>query len=32
VKTRDDKIDKVIFVLVTGEIFSVYKQLLLRAG
>ena len=27
-----DQIDKVIFVLVTGEIFSVYKQLLLRAG
>jgi O-acetyl-ADP-ribose deacetylase (regulator of RNase III) len=27
-----DQIDKVIFVLVMGEIFSVYKQLLLRAG
>jgi len=27
-----DQIDKVIFVLVSGEIFSVYKQLLLRAG
>ena len=27
-----DQIDKVTFVLITGEIFSVYKQLLLRAG
>ena len=30
--SASDQIDKVIFVLVSGEIFSVYKQLLLRAG
>src|SRR5438309_5489298 len=30
--SASDQIDKVIFVLVMGEIFSVYKQLLLRAG
>ncbi|PYK89022.1 MAG: O-acetyl-ADP-ribose deacetylase [Verrucomicrobia bacterium] len=30
--SASDQIDKVIFVLITGEIFSVYKQLLLRAG
>ena len=30
--SASDQIDKVIFILITGEIFSVYKQLLLRAG
>lgn len=30
--SASDQIDKVTFVLITGEIFSVYKQLLLRAG